>query len=147
MNMISLRMISGYGAGEACCRDCGVDLEPDSGQSDGSTEYAYMVRDQVWKLAGMRPAGTPNLLCVGCLENRLGRELVGQDFAPGYPGNWPLAQDTPRLAARKALVVRPPEADFWAEMEAATQAAAEVPALSGLRLPPMTRRRKPKRRR
>jgi hypothetical protein len=40
-----------------------------------------MVHDHVWQAAGM-PA-EPALaayLCIGCLENRLGRELTGADF-------------------------------------------------------------------
>ena len=40
-------------------------------------EY-YMVHDNVWKAAGMEPEG--GCLCIGCLEERLGRMLTPDDF-------------------------------------------------------------------
>jgi hypothetical protein len=40
-------------------------------------EY-YMVHDHVWKAAGMEPEG--GCLCIGCLEERLGRMLTPDDF-------------------------------------------------------------------
>lgn len=40
-------------------------------------EY-YMVTDQVWKLTGLR--GYDGMLCIGCLEQRLGRLLTREDF-------------------------------------------------------------------
>ena len=47
-------------------------------------EY-YMVTDEVWSLAGMAIEDTPyeysGMLCIGCLENRLGRELNNRDFS------------------------------------------------------------------
>jgi hypothetical protein len=46
-------------------------------------EY-YMVHDALWKLAGMEPDG--GMLCIGCLETRLGRKLVRGDFTD-YPIN------------------------------------------------------------
>jgi len=44
---------------------------------DENTEL-YMVRDKVWKAAGMEPYG--GCLCIGCLEKRLGRKLRPKDF-------------------------------------------------------------------
>ncbi|WP_255951566.1 hypothetical protein [Streptomyces odontomachi] len=41
------------------------------------TEY-YMVNDTVWAAAGM-PVGA-GILCIGCLEQRLGRQLIATDF-------------------------------------------------------------------
>jgi len=38
----------------------------------------YMVQDSVWKAAGMEPDG--GCLCIGCLEERLGRMLTPDDF-------------------------------------------------------------------
>jgi hypothetical protein len=38
----------------------------------------YIVRDSVWKQAGMEPLG--GCLCIGCLEKRLGRRLKPKDF-------------------------------------------------------------------
>jgi hypothetical protein len=70
------------------CHDCGADT---------ATEY-YMVWDGVWRQAGARD----ELLCVECLEHRLGRTLCGEDFSRAPinrpPYSW---EDSPRLAARK----------------------------------------------
>jgi hypothetical protein len=38
----------------------------------------YMVQDSVWRAAGMGPEG--GCLCIGCLEERLGRMLTPDDF-------------------------------------------------------------------
>jgi hypothetical protein len=57
-----------------------------------------MVRDEIWTEAGLGKG----ILCIGCLEKRLGRELVPGDFddsASNAPGRW----DTPRLLARKGI--------------------------------------------
>jgi hypothetical protein len=62
---------------------------------DGRHEF-YMVHDTVWEAAG---AGQ-RVLCVGCLETRLGRELTPADFSDCW-ANEPSWWDTPRLAARK----------------------------------------------
>lgn len=56
------------------CSDCGVETLPDKPNFD--CEY-FMVHDHVWYEAGMGPRG---FLCVGCLEARLGRQLVPADF-------------------------------------------------------------------
>jgi hypothetical protein len=77
------------------CIDCGINTAP--GVHDGKTvlrEFAlgaesvtdhigqdtemYMVRDAIWKRAGMEPFG--GCLCVLCLEKRLGRKLKPKDF-------------------------------------------------------------------
>lgn len=46
-------------------------------------EY-YMVHDHLWAEACMGP--DDGMLCIGCLESRLGRRLVASDFTP-YPVN------------------------------------------------------------
>ena len=69
-----------------CCGDCRVDvLEID--------EYS-MVYDHVWPLST-----DGGVLCIGCLEKRLGRRLVPDDFTdcPGNRGCWPQSN---RLRAR-----------------------------------------------
>ena len=38
----------------------------------------YMVHDHIWQEAGMDPDG--GMLCILCLESRLGRLLVREDF-------------------------------------------------------------------
>jgi hypothetical protein len=45
----------------------------------------YMVRERVWSAAGMEPWG--GCLCIGCLEQRLGRRLKPKDFLRDHPFN------------------------------------------------------------
>lgn len=54
------------------CDDCGLTPPP-----------PFMVHDAVWAAAGMKEKGH---LCFGCLEVRLGRPLVIEDFTT-YPIN------------------------------------------------------------
>ena len=59
------------------CIDCRVDcLE--------IHEY-YMVNDSVWSKTGVGPHG--GMLCIGCLEKRLGRRLTSRNFTD-CPLNW-----------------------------------------------------------
>lgn len=51
------------------CRGCGCSVEQ---------EY-YMLHDSVWQQVYQRRSG---MLCVGCVESRLGRELTCHDFVP-----------------------------------------------------------------
>ena len=65
----------------ACCADCGLDVI-DAGEW-------YMVHDQIWQRAWghiERSAPGSQILCVGCLENRIGRALAPSDF-PDVPTN------------------------------------------------------------
>jgi hypothetical protein len=72
------------------CLDCQVDtLE--------IREY-YMLRGDVWFKAN--PAGR-GMLCVGCVERRLGRRLVPADFTDA-PVNYDLADKSLRLLERWA---------------------------------------------
>jgi hypothetical protein len=82
------------------CRDCGVDLMPDTPPGLPDWER-YMVHDDVWAAAGIRKDG--GWLCTGCLQTRLQRPLTGDDFT-GCELNRPgRDDDTPRLAALKAV--------------------------------------------
>jgi hypothetical protein len=85
------------------CIDCRVNTAP--GIPDGPTARAefehadkytvrvgansevYMVRDAVWRKAGIMPFG--GCLCIGCLELRLGRKLKPKDFDRHHPFNNP----------------------------------------------------------
>jgi hypothetical protein len=58
------------------CKDCAVN-------TSAIGEY-YMVTDDLWAKAGMAPDG--GMLCIGCLETRIGRQLIAKDF-PDYPVN------------------------------------------------------------
>jgi hypothetical protein len=93
----------------AICIDCGVDTTPRTGKRGcrhkGRHEY-YMVHDEVWAEAGMRTGlihpygGGGDYLCIGCLENRIGRRLRANDFT-GAPVNDPDDPwKTPRLRLR-----------------------------------------------
>jgi hypothetical protein len=56
----------------------------------------FIVRNFVWKRAGMKPWG--GCLCIGCLENRIGRRLKPKDF-PNHVFN--TMPGTARLRSRR----------------------------------------------
>jgi hypothetical protein len=85
-----------------CCVDCGFNTAPGlSTRAEAEAAFAagqdgieqtyddrsevYTVRDAVWKAAGMKPWG--GCLCIGCLEQRLGRRLKPRDFLRGHVFN------------------------------------------------------------
>ena len=68
------------------CSDCEVDTG-----FTGIDEY-YMVHHDLW----VQVNGGEGFLCIGCLEERLGRELNANDF-PAFPIN-DLTQHTERSA-------------------------------------------------
>lgn len=55
---------------EQPCFDCNVD-------TNEIHEY-YMVRNEIWQEA--KGGGFQYYLCIGCLEDRLGRKLTPEDF-------------------------------------------------------------------
>ena len=57
----------------------------------------YMVRNAVWKAAGIEPMG--GCICIGCLEKRLGRALRPRDFSRRHPFN--CLPGTDRLIERR----------------------------------------------
>jgi hypothetical protein len=59
------------------CMDCGINTKD-------INEY-YMVEDELWLKAVPEDEG---MLCIGCLEKRLGRKLNKNDF-PHFPVNMP----------------------------------------------------------
>lgn len=70
------------------CVDCGVNTH-------AVHEY-YMVQHELWRVHG---AGR-RMLCVGCLELRVGRQLVAADFLPCLLNSLPGALRSARLQAR-----------------------------------------------
>lgn len=54
------------------CMDC-ADLTL---CNDGEKDNYYMVQDKLWDEFGVEEG----MLCLSCLANRIGRELVGNDF-------------------------------------------------------------------
>jgi len=61
-----------------------------------------MVEDTVWAAGGLEPDG--GLLCIGCLERRLGRRVKRDDFksTPSLEF-WPTADDRRSLRLRNRL--------------------------------------------
>lgn len=72
------------GAGFDCC-DCGVNTL--------DINEHYFLRHDLWNVVmAVAPAAQPNphgteMLCIGCVETRLGRSLTPDDFAPELPIN------------------------------------------------------------
>jgi hypothetical protein len=61
-----------------------------------------MLRDDVWAAAAGDLADTYGvMLCIGCVERRLGRGLTPEDFDWSLSINEPSEMDTDRLADRK----------------------------------------------
>jgi hypothetical protein len=69
------------------CHDCGVDTVEIG-------EY-FMVHDSVW-----RKAGGGSLLCIACLEKRLGREVDPRDFTLAACNLEMLHEGSPRIRGR-----------------------------------------------
>jgi hypothetical protein len=95
--------------GTALCCDCGMNTMPPGKPKPGTFEQ-FVVKDEVWIAAGMMPGKVDpktcvlvggGFLCVGCIENRLGRRLTIDNFKPIVIGLaisdiW----STPRLRSR-----------------------------------------------
>lgn len=93
------------------CLDCGMDTSARSGVA----EY-YMVREPIWLVAfglleyrqrvgqirhqKQKPKG---MLCIGCLEDRLGRQLTPTDFT-ACPLNTAAYSKSERLRNRLGIV-------------------------------------------
>jgi hypothetical protein len=80
----------------------------------GENTEVYMVKDAIWKAAGMNAGqggfgdqdGDSGCLCIGCLEKRIGRDLVPKDFLRDHPFN--SLPGTERLLARRGGEWMPP---------------------------------------
>jgi hypothetical protein len=82
------------------CDDCSRDVTPydEFGYPEEDGWEWYMVSAPVWKAAtGQGPP--PSILCIGCLEVRIGRTLTSADFAD-VPLNGPHNIRSQRLATR-----------------------------------------------
>lgn len=62
-------------------------------------EY-YMVQDGVWSTALPDGRSRRAMLCIGCLEARLGRDLVGADFTEAPINRTPFLDHSARLSSR-----------------------------------------------
>ena len=77
------------------CVDCDFDTQ--------GSEY-YMVDDELWAASGMAPHG--GMLCLACLERRIGRLLVIGDFTALWPSQ---AAWQRHLAARSPVPAGDPQ--------------------------------------
>lgn len=59
-----------------CCLDCGVDV--------GKIGEYCMLKDRTWFSIHNSNKG---MLCIGCIEKRLGRKLKSEDFNDCYLNN------------------------------------------------------------
>lgn len=75
------------------CMDCGKD-------TDAAQEY-FALQDDLWRRIVRRPHRT-GMLCLACVERRLGRSLNRADFKP-VPVNDRQAQVCTALATRLAM--------------------------------------------
>jgi hypothetical protein len=80
--------------GGHCC-DCGMATVPSGNPKPGTFEQ-FIVKDDIWIVAGMKPGKVDpktyelvggGFLCVGCIEERLGRRLTANDINPMTIGN------------------------------------------------------------
>ncbi|MFE9576695.1 hypothetical protein ACFYO1_09960 [Nocardia sp. NPDC006044] len=74
------------------CHECGSATAP----IDGPDEW-YTVHDSVWKCAA---ASADSILCIGCLEARLGRRLRHTDFVAAVLNQPGYGHHSPRLQSR-----------------------------------------------
>jgi hypothetical protein len=102
------------GSAQVCvCSDCNSALMIRGFFDDWDGDW-YMVKDRVWH------AATPDkvrFLCVGCLENRLGRRLSAKDFKRSAKVNF-VGNKSPRLRSRlkgcrPAKRLRETKFKFW----------------------------------
>lgn len=78
------------------CLDCSVD-------TDEIDEY-YMVHHELWRqAAGHSIAVLMGVLCIGCLEQRIGRQLSPQDFIPCPVNRAPSRARSQRLKDRLGI--------------------------------------------
>jgi hypothetical protein len=105
------------------CVDCGYDTEPGVLNREETEEEVarlrrkgiknwsirqrltnkderYFVHDHVWKKAGMACVWGDGALCIGCLERRIQRKLIPDDFVPDHPFNRPDLPGTRRRFER-----------------------------------------------
>lgn len=76
------------------CSDCGDCTQ--------CTDEYYMVEDEVWYSA-ITARSKPAILCIGCLEQRIGRLLTKDDFSDAPLNSMPFWPRSKRLATRLEL--------------------------------------------
>ena len=90
------------GADEKCCSDYRTFMCWDCAACTLCTDEYYMIDDELWKDATIFSTdvcGTDVMLCIGCLESRIGGKLTAEDF-PDLPINRGVFPYSPRLRSR-----------------------------------------------
>jgi hypothetical protein len=108
------------------CLDCSKDTD--------ITEGFFMLRDDLWRRLVRRPY-RGGMLCLDCVQRRLGRELHHGDFA-NVPVNQQQAGKCPALARRLATPSPHPAFDHHWRMR-----RSQVTSASALKIAKKWRRR------
>jgi hypothetical protein len=107
--------LKGFAPESWLCVDCGVNTAPgcmtrketelafalhgEVGNVFTAESEVYTVTSEVWRATGLEDLG--GCLCIGCLEQRIGRRLKPNDFLPDHPLNAPHLPATRRLRQRR----------------------------------------------
>lgn len=75
------------------CNDCGVNVACKFG---GICEYSFMLKPETWQSLNLNK----EILCVGCIEKRLGRKLTPNDFDTSAKVTSIASQQSQRLRNR-----------------------------------------------
>jgi hypothetical protein len=73
------------------CLDCPMDT--------GKEHEYYYVNSELWAKTGI--GSQDGMLCIGCLENRIGRKLLPEDFTDAYVNNIKFTPMSQRLYERR----------------------------------------------
>ena len=90
------------------CGDCGTDTV--------QIGEFYMVHDALWAQAQDAGRACP-ILCIGCIEARLGRRLRGPDFNAAPLNFFAACGRSPRLRSRLRLWGKSLTDDEWREVK------------------------------
>jgi hypothetical protein len=79
--------------GDTICIECNMDTSTPTGPNEW-----FMLVSEVWALTGLSRTG--GVLCIGCTERRVGRELAPDDFDGTLGTNRPSLADSDRMLNR-----------------------------------------------
>jgi hypothetical protein len=85
--------------GDWLCNDCGLVTR---GEAYGDEHEYYNVHDDIWAQSGLGP--NDGMLCIGCLEKRIGRKLKSDDFGNCLINTHPLYIRSERFTDRLSNV-------------------------------------------
>jgi len=85
------------------CMDCGIDT--------GKIAEFYMLQESIWLLVAKSDRG---MLCISCLESRLGRKLTFWDFNNSYVNSLHFGVKSVRLLERLRTLIG--GSSFWRKL-------------------------------